>query len=123
MWSDYARHRPEEFIEKCPKSVVQCVWYYFDKFDLGNMEDKYECRVRPFVQLNEAGFDQVPSGSVVYFDNNLQLLTEFAMENIAKEHLLGFMQTTWEAVEARWQNLLDKGCESVCESRKIYEGK
>ena len=121
MWSDYARHNAEEFIEKCPKSVVQCVWYYFDKFDLGNMEDKYECRVRPFKQLADAGFDQIPSGSVVYFDNNLQLLTEFCMKTIPKEHLLGFMQTTWEAVESRWQTLLDKGCESVRESRAIYE--
>ena len=32
MWTDYARHRPDEFIRRIPRSVVMCNWYYGDRF-------------------------------------------------------------------------------------------
>ena len=120
MWSDYARHRPDEFVAKCPKSVVQCVWYYFDKFG-DNLEEMYEVRVRPLDILSKYGYDQLPCGSVEYFEENLELLVQYCHERVDKAHLLGFMQTTWEAVQPQWTDMLTMGCDTVNRSRKLYE--
>ena len=94
MWSDYARHRPDEFVKKCRKSVVQCTWYYFDKF-YGELEEMYEIRVRPFKILDEHGFDQFPGGSIEYFEDNIINLHDFAKETLSEDRYLGIMQTTW----------------------------
>lgn len=32
IWSDYARHKPQKFVERYHKNIVQCVWYYFNEF-------------------------------------------------------------------------------------------
>lgn len=122
IWSDYARHRPDEFVEKCPKSVVQCVWYYFNEFG-ENLSPVCEVRVRPYEILDRAGFDQLPTGSVEYFDENLELLVKYCSEHVSKEHLLGFMQTTWEAVQPEWQDMLNKGADTVEAARAWYESR
>ena len=96
MWSDYARHKPEEFVEKCPKSVVQCNWYYYNVFD--NMEEeKYRIRLIPFKLFEEHGYDQLPTGTCFWDTNfiNLERLTAYCREVISDEHLLGVMQTPW----------------------------
>lgn len=108
MFSDHARHYPEEFVEKVPKSVVQCVWYYFNKFG-DDMDEMCEVRVRPLKTLDEAGYDIFPTGSIEYFDENLLNLTKYCAENISKEHLLGFMQTTWESVTPERTDYLERG--------------
>ena len=97
MWSDYARSRPEEFVQKCPKSMIQCVWYYFDKYG-EDIEDFYKIRIMPIDVLEKAGFDQLPTGSIEYVDACLPNLVDYCTDHISKEHLLGFMQTTWSPV-------------------------
>lgn len=120
MWSDYARHRPEEFAEKCPKSVVQCVWYYFREFE-GVLSPECEIRVRPLTYLAQLGFDLLPSGSVAYFDDNLPLMAEYCKKHLPAERLLGFMQTTWEAVTPEWRAILERGNNALRAAREIYE--
>lgn len=120
MWSDYARNNPEEFIEKCPKSVVQCVWYYFDKFG-ENLDPVCECRVRAFDNLDKAGFDIFAGGSIEYFDDNMKLLTQYCAKNLSKEHMFGFIQTTWEAVEEKWRDALWRGIDTLKDSKEWYE--
>lgn len=61
IWSDYARHRSDEFVEKCPKFVVQCVWYCFDQFG-DNLEEMYGIRLRPLDIFERYGYDQLPTG-------------------------------------------------------------
>ena len=119
MWSDYARHRPEEFIEKCPKSVVQNVWYYFTEYGEG-IEEKYRIRIMPFDVFEKAGFDQMPTGSIEYKDDCLPKLVDYCTDRISPEHLLGFMQTTWDPMMSKWQNLLDRGNEAVKSAREVY---
>lgn len=119
MWSDYARHKPDEFIEKCPKSVVQNVWYYFTQYGDG-IEEKYRIRVMPIDRFEEAGFDQMPAGSIEYFDDCLPKLVDYCTDKISKEHLLGFAQTTWEPMMPKWQDYLDRGNKAVKKAREIY---
>lgn len=120
MFSDHARHYPEEFVEKVPKSVVQCVWYYFNKFG-DDMDEMCEVRVRPLKTLDEAGYDIFPTGSIEYFDDNLLNLTKYCTENISKEHLLGFMQTTWESVTPERTDYLERGNIALKAAKDWYD--
>ena len=119
MWSDYARHKPDEFIEKCPKSVVQNVWYYFIEYGEG-IEEKYQIRIMPFDVFEKAGFDQMPAGSCCYHEECLPMLVDYCTEHISAEHLLGFMQTTWEPLMEKWQKDLDCGNRAVKAARETY---
>ena len=120
MWSDYARNRPEEFVEKCPKSVVQCVWYYFNKYG-DDIDEIYKCRIMPIDALERAGFDQLPTGSIEYDHDCLPRLAEYCADHISREHLIGFMQTTWAPCLPDWQYMLDKGNDATRDAINAYE--
>ncbi len=119
MWSDYARHHCEEFIEKCPKSIVQAVWYYHNKF-YGELEELYACRVKPFKALADAGFDIFPSGSNCVTAENLPNLVKYCKEIIPENQLIGFCQTVWEAVIPKYEDRLREGNEAVKEAVAVY---
>lgn len=121
MWSDYARHNAQEFIEKCPKNIVQCVWYYFDEFQKSGLSHHNEIRLRPIDKLAKAGYDQLPTGSIEYFEENFERLVKYCKENIPDEHLLGFMQTTWESVTPEWREYLNHSTEPVKSARDWFE--
>ena len=121
MWSDYARHKPQEFIEKCPKDIVQCVWYYFNEFGKEGLTPENEIRVRPIDIFENAGFDQLPTGSCEYFKENFELLVKYSKESVSDEHLLGFMQTTWEPVTSEWQDYLIDSTKPIKAARDWFE--
>ena len=63
MWSDYGWHHAD-FVEKCPKSVLQSNWYYDEKmegFDLASMKPDAESRpyLELYAKLDRAGIDQI----------------------------------------------------------------
>ena len=120
MWSDYARRRPDEFVEKCPKSVIQCVWYYFNEFG-DNLREECEIRVRPLDIFEKHGYDQLPTGSIEYFEDNLEGMAAYCKERISKEHLLGFMQTTWASVTEDAEDIRTRGAVRVGMARKLFE--
>ena len=122
MWSDYARHRPEEFLEKIPRSVVQCNWYYFDKFG-EDMDEQCFIRVRPFKLLADAGIDQLPGGSTEYYRNNLEKMAEYLRDNIDPAHILGMLETTWRGtLPAREEFLIDSAA-ALGDARRAFEKK
>ena len=100
VWADYARNRPDEFVEKLPKSVIPVNWYYFTEYGEG-ISEKMRIRVAPFDILESHGFDQMPGGSIEYHDENMELLVKYCKEHISEDHLLGFIQTTWTSVESQ----------------------
>ncbi len=119
MWSDYARTKPDEFIAKCPKSVVQNVWYYFSFYG-DDIEDLYKIRIKPVEIFEEAGYDQMPAGSVACDKDSFPRFVDFCTDRVSKEHLLGFIQTTWAPMMPKWQELLDYGNKTVREAREVY---
>nr|MBQ4319413.1 family 20 glycosylhydrolase [Clostridia bacterium] len=122
MWSDYARHHLDEFAEKCPKSMVQNVWYYYTVFD--NMEEeKYRIRLLPYMKCEECGFDQIPTGTNVWDTTreNLRLLTEYCVERISDKHLFGIMQTPWVATQEKNRDKLYESAETLKEAREAWE--
>jgi hypothetical protein len=92
IWSDYVWNHPEEFYSKMPKSVLQSNWYYGAEFDPAMKN--YE-RVRAYLELEEHGYDQAPTGSNWSCEANMPRTVEFCQQHIAPERLLGFMQTVW----------------------------
>lgn len=102
IWSDYARHRPDEFTKKCPKSVVQCPWYYFNKFE-GDLTEGERIRVEPFLRLADAGYTIIAGGSNEYFKENVSLLDEFCRKRLPQDCYTGIIQTTWAATTEKWR--------------------
>ena len=109
MWSDYGWHHGD-FVEKCPKSVMQSNWYYDEKmegFDLAAMKPDAESRpyLELYAKLDRAGFDQIPCASnwpSEYRRNRsakneacMKGLAEFCRANISPGRLKGFMMATW----------------------------
>lgn len=105
IWSDYARHKPEEFIERCPRSVIQCPWYYFNRF-YGELDESTRIRVAPFKLLSQAGFEILAAGSNEYFEENISLLNEYCKENIRVDTYLGIIQTTWATTTEKWRDTI-----------------
>lgn len=94
IWSDYVWDHPNLFFKKMPKSVLQSNWYYgiqFEKFD-NPLHEKY---VRTYDQLEEHGFDQVPTASNWDNDVNFKKTVNYCKQVISPERLKGFMHTTW----------------------------
>ena len=118
MWSDYA-WASEDFIDRCPKNVVQQNWFYDEAnggFDLEtNTTDDIRI-LRTFLALDKAGFDQVPCGTNwagwarkqagIGADDVMGKLVAFSREHISKEHLWGFMMATWEVYV--WKHLKNR---------------
>jgi len=89
IWSDHLWRHPEEFFSKMPKSVVQSNWYYRSKF---NKRIGY---VKAYLDLEDHGYDQIPTGSNVRVPENLQKTVTYCRRHIAPERLLGFLQASW----------------------------
>jgi hypothetical protein len=91
IWSDYVWHHPEEFYRQMPKSVVQSNWYYEPKFG------PQDARAKAFRELDEHGYDQIPTGSNYYNPTNFVALAQECRTSLSAGHLLGFLQTPWKA--------------------------
>ena len=111
MWSDYG-WKHDDFVEKCPKSVLHNNWYYdeaLDGFDLSKIKRKTTSRdiLELFLKLDKAGFDQVPCSSNwvsgarrhagVKNDECMGNLVKFCRENLSPERLKGFLMASWES--------------------------
>ena len=109
MWSDYG-WKHDDFVEKCPKSVVHNNWYYdeeLDGFDLAAMKPKASSRpyVELFLKLDKAGFDQVPCSSNwrsptrikagVNNDECMANMVKFCRANLSPSLLKGFLMAPW----------------------------
>lgn len=103
MWSDYGWDNADEFLERCPKSVIQQNWFYDDP-DTTSPDSKV---LKLFKKLDEAGFDQIPAGSnwvspsiwhehPEVINENMKRLVPFCDGIISKKHLLGYMMAPWD---------------------------
>jgi hypothetical protein len=109
IWSDKYWTEPHEFLKRMPKSVLQSVWYYDESFDIAELKthEKQELakerrrlvnwkRVQSFIDLDKAGFDQVPCGSNWACDENFGNLVKFCRANLTPSHLKGFLMAPWD---------------------------
>jgi hypothetical protein len=89
VWSDYIWNNRETFLAKMPKSVLQSNWYYEDQFRKTRKE------VRGYLDLEEHGYDQVPTTSNWSAKENTQRTVDYCTRHISPERLKGFCQTVW----------------------------
>ena len=91
IWSDDIWYHHDTFLDRMPESVVQSNWYYWDNFHKGR-----DHRVKAWLDLEERGFDQVPTGSIWEYDGNFGDIVKYCRKRMDPQRLLGFMQTPWK---------------------------
>ena len=109
IWSDKYWTEPEEFLKLMPKSVMQSVWYYDASFDIAELKthEKEELakerrrlvnwkRVQSFLDLDKAGFEQIPCGSTWSSKENFGNLVKFCRQNLSPSLLKGFLMAPWK---------------------------
>ena len=89
IWSDYVWEHPDEFYARMPKSILQSNWHY--KMDWSADAP----RVKDFIAMDRAGYDQVPTVSNWYDPEAIDRGIEFCRRHIAAERLKGFLLTPW----------------------------
>ena len=119
IWSDYYWHHKESFAKNMPKTVLQSNWHYYplkgEKGELGQNAVGY----RTFFDLEEMGFDQVPTTTTWNFVGN----TEQIMSHLAAakmKNISGFMTAAWmSTLEPGYYDILgDAARLGYC--RKVY---
>ena len=127
VWSDYAWHHRDEFLRRMSKDIVQSNWYYSDFFDLtGELagDDGAHARIVDcFVDLDRAGFDQIPCGSIWERYDNFPLLVDFCERRLSPERNLGYLMAAWYRVlgDQLWKHLFAFDIVEEC-ARKSRRG-
>lgn len=115
IWSDYYWNHPEEFLQRMPKSVLQSNWYYGSEF----APDK-QIEVKAYLDLDKAGFDQVPTGSNWSNNVNFKGTVGFCKKNLAPERLKGFLMAPWFFTLKEWQ---EKNLEAIAQVDEMVQAK
>jgi hypothetical protein len=118
IWSDSIWHRPEDFLKKMPKTVLQSNWYYRKTFD-----DLKLPQLKAYTDLEEHGYDQVPTGTSYYPDiqDNMMGNVKYCTKHIADSRLLGFLQTVWVPTIDENRELVLKGIELTGDAKRWYD--
>ena len=115
VWSDYVWKHPEEFHRRMPKSVLQSNWYYGQSFSQ-NIK-----AVKAYVGLEAHGYDQIPTGSNWTVPENFGKTVAHAADHIARERLLGFLQTTWRPALSDCRERHAEAIQQLAEARSGWE--
>ena len=90
VFADRYWHHQKEFLRRMPKSVLLSNWEYEE------YSDPEKCLyVKAYLDLEKAGFDQLPCGSNWDFDESFGRMVELCKKEIAPERLKGFMMASW----------------------------
>jgi len=108
IWSDKYWTEPEEFLKRMPKSVMQSVWYYDASFDIAELKTHEQeeltkepqrlvnwKRVQSYLDLDKAGYEQIPCGSNWSCDANFGNLVRYCRSNLSALRLKGFLMAPW----------------------------
>jgi len=115
IWSDYYWNNPDAFLKRMPKSVLQSNWYYGEAFE----PDK-EKMVKAYLDLDKAGFDQVPAGSNWSNNVNFKGTVGFCKKNLSPERLKGFLMAPWFFTLPEWQQ---KNLEAIAQVEEMIRAK
>ena len=109
VWADPAWNM-DDYCAEMPKDVIQNNWYYWT--DIPAIE-KAGCRapakedgkipnahyrwMRTFLDLEKAGFDQIPAATTFYHTESMDMVLDFCRRNVSPERLKGFFLMDWRA--------------------------
>lgn len=114
-WADAGVNRPDEFISRCPKSALLSNWYYWMPFDSTVKQ------VRLYERLDEAGFDQVPCGSVWGVPDNFQTTASYCHRRFDHSHLKGFLMANWARTLPRYREMASRSFDAMAEAISVVE--
>jgi hypothetical protein len=117
IWSDVYWRHPEAFDQHMPKSVVQGNWYYGESFKEGIRE------VKAYLDLEEKGYDQIPTGSNWSTDKNFGNMVSYLSGKISPTRLKGFLQTPWHPTLETFRTHHLNAVEQVRVAREAWEKK
>ncbi len=123
IWSDYLWDHRDVFLRKMPKTIVQCNWYYWAKFSKEETDGRFRTMLEAYEVLEQAGYDQVPTGSNCVCRENMQLLAQYCAGRIAPERLLGFMQTPWILTVEHNERRLNQAADALAETKQWWEAR
>ena len=118
VWSDYIWHHRDIFLKKMPKNVVQSNWYYRTKFE--NEKPEHMNRVKTYIDLEEHGYDQIPTGSNWSNSENFGMTVDYCSKKISSEHLLGFLQAPWKVTLEKARQHHMEAIAQVGEAKKAF---
>ena len=113
IWSDYMWHHLKDFLAKMPRSVLQSNWYYGKDFAVGAPPPKGLDigRVDCYLELDRAGFDQVPCSSACDNDVSFGRTVEFCRKRISSDRLKGFLMAPWTFICPAYEKKTMEACE------------
>ncbi len=114
IWSDYEWRHPDLFFKNMPKSVLQSNWYYGTRFKDG-MD-----HVKAYLELEEHGYDQVPTGSNWSNPVNFERTVAYCKKRIPRPRLKGFLQTSWKPTLEACRDRHLAAIEQVAEARAAW---
>lgn len=128
MWSDYGWHN-DDFVRRCPKSVVQNNWYYDEDlqgFDPAQANAEFAARLNLFLKLDKAGFEQIPCGSTwrsaiqrgsgIAVNRSMAELVAFCRDRLDPKLLKGFLMAPWEMCHEEGNALSEVGVDVMAEA-------
>ncbi len=123
MWSDMAWDNPS-FFDRVGRDVVQSNWYYDIDFDVPERTEPtpvtYEHAAATYVDLANAGFDQIPTGANWRFDTNLIETVQFCADRV-DSGLLGFLQTIWKPTQRPYAGWIGEAISQLGQARAWWE--
>ncbi|MCF0234635.1 MAG: Tat pathway signal protein, partial [Thermoguttaceae bacterium] len=111
IWADYC-WKHEDFLEWAPKSVLMSNWYYGKDFD-----PEKNVVVKRYLDLDAAGFEQIPAGSNWSNNENFGMTVDFCRKNLSSKSLKGFLQTPWHMTHANKRDHLIRSIQQVSDAK------
>lgn len=95
IWSDACWDKPDEFVSRMPRSVLQSNWYYRSEFNPDKHEGRTKKRLETYAKLDKHCYDQVPCGSTFVCRENFGLTVSHCRKLIKSDRLKGFLMAPW----------------------------
>ena len=123
IWSDYIWRHREEFVRRMPKSVMQSNWYYCADFNPSEKSELYPM-VHAYEWLEEAGFDQIPTGSNCNKGaaDNMSRTIDYCKPRIAPERLKGFLMGSWARTQRSETPRFEDAIRRVADAKARFYG-
>ena len=120
VWSDYYWHHPDLFKKNMPKSVLQSNWCYRSIVNPPN--EIQQTRVQTYLDLNEMGYDQVPTPSTWGIPTGLNEFETlgWCRDHIDPELLKGFLTVPWNWTMPYLEYFLKNDAHMFYSARKMH---
>ena len=121
IWSDLYWDHPESFVQNMSKAVLQSNWYY-NLFAFKQKSEFNRKAIQAYIDLNEHGFEQVPTASTCYRSNgrNAFQTLAFAKDKLDPDLVKGFLTVPWVVTTPEQEFSLKNDAHALYVARKLH---